>query len=107
MNNDLHKTAVQVDEKRRRLLSCIDTVLNKFGPEVRRALTFYMRRNYSLKRYQIPDKPQEFSVALHHVFGKSAGGIERRIRQAIIEEFQLSPETETSLEEVIRSLVKP
>ena len=94
-----------IDEKHRRLLDCIDQVLTKLGSDVRRDLTYYMRREYSLRRYEIPDKPHEFSLALHHVFGISASGIEREITDIIVAEFHLKAEMELSFERAVRAAI--
>jgi len=102
---DLPEDLGRIDKKRRRLLACVDRVLTRLGPDVRRALVYYMRREYSLKHYEIPDKPREFSLALHHVFGRSSKAIEREITQLIIDEFHLERETELSLERVIREVI--
>ena len=102
MSHEASEMSGTIDEKRRRLLACIDRVLIKLGPDVRRVLTYYMRREYELKHYEIPDKPQEFSRALARVFGKAAVGIEYQMIQLIVDEFHLEPETKLSLERVIQ-----
>lgn len=105
MTYDTHEGSARIDEKRRRLLACIDRVLTRLGPDVRRGLAYYMRREYSLKHYEIPDKPGEFSLALRHVFGRSSEAIEREITQLIVDEFHLEPEAERSFEKVVREVV--
>lgn len=105
MINETSKPKRTADEKRERLLRCVDRVLAKLGSDVRRALTYYMRREYSVKRYEIPDKPHEFSLALHHIFGVSATGIERDITDNIVAEFQLDPEMRFSFETAVRAAI--
>jgi len=75
------------------------------GPDVRRALVYYMRRKYDLKRYEIPDKPGEFSLALRQVFGKSASGIEHGITEIIVNEFHLGPEMKLNFEKAVRTVL--
>lgn len=103
--NETFESSEPADRNRRRLLNCIDRVLAKLGSDVRRALTYYMRRQYALKRYEIPDKPHEFSLALHHIFGVSATGIERDITNNIVAEFQLNPEMQFSFETAVRAAI--
>jgi len=61
-----------------------------------------MRHEYSLKHYEIPDRPREFSLALRHVFGRSSNRIERDIIVKIIEEFDLE-EDHFSFEDAIHA----
>ena len=105
MTHDLSATGGQIDERRRRVLDCIDRVLSKLGSDVRRALTYYMRREYSLRRYQITDKPHEFLDALRHIFGRSAAGIEREITDMIVAEFHLEPDVNLSFERAVRAAI--
>lgn len=103
MTNVAPEGHVHVDEKRRKLLACVDQVLTRLGPDVRRALAYYMRREHSLKHYEIPDNPREFSLALHHIFGRSSSGIERQITQAIVDEFHLKPDIAPSFEKAVQA----
>lgn len=105
LNHDPAGTGPQIDEKRRRVLDCIDRVLTKLGSDVRRAITYYMRREYSLKHYEIPDKPHEFQQALRQVFGRSSSGIEREITELIVAEFHLEPEMKVSFEKAVRAAI--
>lgn len=102
LNDKPRLSSLQLDPKRRFVLACIDQVLSSLGPDVRRALTYYMRREYSLKHYEIPDKPREFSLALRHVFGRSSDRIEREIVMKIVDGLHLQ-KRQLSFEDAVRA----
>jgi len=64
-----------------------------------------MRREHSLKHYEIPDKPHQFHLALQSVFGRSAEGIERQIAELIVFEFQLESELKQDFEKAVRAAI--
>lgn len=53
------------------LLSEIDESMNQFfGGDIANTVYYYLEKNYSLKREDIPEKPNLFSKALESMFGK-------------------------------------
>ena len=101
MNDAASVRDFAVNEKRRRILHCVDQVLENLGSDVRRALTYYMRRESNLKHYEIPDKPHDFALALRRVFGSSSGGIESQIVELIVREFHLRTDSAQSFEKAV------
>lgn len=78
------------DDFDKRILRCVDEVLESFGPKVRRALVYYMRRSLSLRRYQIPRMPETFSLALEKIFGVVGRDVEKEIVRRIEKEFGMT-----------------
>jgi len=73
------------------IIRCIDIALNRLGPNVRRLFIYHMRREFGVKRYEIPQKPTQFIKALRHIFGESAENIETEILKTIELELNLRP----------------
>lgn len=88
------------EEFQARILRAIDRGLEPIGESAKRSLYLHARRKHKLNRYEIPERPSQFSKVLEEVYGRSALGIERRIVEAVRKEFALSP-TPASLGEAV------
>jgi len=79
------------------VIHCIDTVLNRLGVNVRRAIMLHIRRESGLKRYEILQKPSEFIKALRLVLGQASFAIEREIMKDLEKELEIKREENQDL----------
>lgn len=64
---------------RRILLEAIDEGLLTLGKSGREAIYFHLKNSYSLKKEEIPDKPEAFVKDLENLFGLGAEVVEKAI----------------------------
>lgn len=65
------------------VIRCVDNVLDRLGTSVRRTIVLHMRRESSLKRYELLQKPSEFINALRSVLGRASIAIEYEILETL------------------------
>jgi hypothetical protein len=93
-----------VDEK---ILECIDTAFRKLGETVAKSIFFYLKKDFSLERLEIPKKPEAFEKALASVFGEQgAKVIEKLILVEIRNAFQLEESSSSTFKEAIAIIKK-
>jgi len=96
--------ASEVDEK---ILECVDTALKKLGETVAKSIFFYLKKDFSLERFEIPKKPEAFEKALASVFGEQgAKVIEKLILAEIRNNFQLKNSSNSTFKEAIAIIKK-
>ncbi|MEM3464110.1 MAG: hypothetical protein QXL91_04525 [Candidatus Bathyarchaeia archaeon] len=61
------------------LLEAVDEGLLILGESGRKAIYFHLQNSFSLKREDIPEKPEAFINGLRKIFGLGAQAIERSI----------------------------
>jgi uncharacterized protein (DUF2461 family) len=88
----------------KKVIECIDIVLEKLGTDVRRAIFFHLRREKDVKRYEIFLNPSKFIAALHSILGDAANVIEDEIIRTIEAEFNLNHNEDQDLLDLITNL---
>ena len=78
-------TAETTDEQK--ILRCIDDGLQTLGDSGKKAIYYYLKKNFRLKREQIPKKPEKFCRGLILMFGEEGADI---IENWIIEKLKMS-----------------
>jgi len=61
------KVASTIDKK---IIQCVDEGLQVFGESAKEAMYFYLKRNFQLKKTEIPEKPETFCKAITSLFGE-------------------------------------
>lgn len=90
----------------RKILQCVDEVLETLGKKGRRALTHYLERSIGLKREEIPQKPELFHKGLCLILGKhGADALETTIVQNLLTTLGLDPKPKLTLADAI-SIIK-
>jgi hypothetical protein len=66
-----------------RIIEAIDESLAMFGGSVKQAVYFHLEKKCNIKKYEIPDRIEEFAVAMEELFGNEARLIQIRIMEAL------------------------
>ncbi len=78
------------------LLEAVDETLSLLGDSSKRAIYFYLERNFSIEKRDIPTKIEEFTNAIENIFGNGAKILEIRIMEHLYKSvgstFEYSPE---------------
>ncbi len=78
------------------LLEAIDETLSSLGDSSKRAIYFYLERNFSIDKQDIPNKIEEFTNAIENIFGNGAKILEIQIMEHLYKNtgstFEYSPE---------------
>jgi hypothetical protein len=86
----------------RKILQCVDEVLETLGKNVRQALTRYLERNVGLRREEIPQKPELFRKGLNLILGEHAANIlETTIVRKLLTSLELDRKSRLTLVEAI------
>ena len=73
-----------------RILECVDSALGKLGENVRQTIYYYLKKDFMLEKFEIPQKPEVFKRALTSIFGKEGCKvIEKMILVEIKKNFRL------------------
>jgi len=96
----------EVSDVQRQIVECIDDVLKLLGQSVSQVVYFHLRKNFGIKKDEIPNQPEAFYQTLKLIFGDGTKVIERLIVQKIKERFELRLEPETSLVEAMQKMKK-
>jgi len=67
------------------LLEAIDETLSSLGDSSKRAIYFYLERNFSIEKQDIPNKIEEFTNAIENIFGNGARILEIQIMKHLYE----------------------
>lgn len=54
----------------KRIMQCIDDGLQALGDEGKKAIYYHLEKNFTLKREEIPKKPEIFWKGLNSIFGE-------------------------------------
>ena len=85
-------------ETERRILQCVDEVLEALGKSEARIFISYLARSLGLKKKEIPRKPEQFSKGLKLVFGeKAANVLETAIVQKLLTSLGIDLRTKLTL----------
>ena len=89
-------------ETERRILRCVDEVLEALGKSEAQIFISYLARSLGLKKKEIPRKPEQFSKGLKLVFGeKAASVLETAIVQKLLASLGIDRKTKLTLARVI------
>lgn len=69
----------------RLLLLAVDQALTSLGESSKQAIYFYLDKNFSIKRQEIPYKIEPFKEALEEIFGVGASFLEVLIMKRLYE----------------------
>jgi hypothetical protein len=61
------------------LLEAVDTALSSLGNSSKQAIYFYLEKNFTVKKQDIPNKIEEFITAIEEMFGHGAKILEIEI----------------------------
>jgi len=67
------------------LLEAVDETLSSLGSSSKRAIYFYLERNFSIKKQEIPNRIEEFTDAIEKLFGNGAKILEIQIMKHLHE----------------------
>lgn len=103
MRSTLELSSMSLDpETERKILQCIDEVLEALGESEARMFTSYLARDLRLRKKDIPRKPEQFSKGLKLVFGeKAANVLETAIVQKLLASLGINRRTKLTLARVI------
>ena len=83
------------------LLEAVDETLSSLGNSSKRAVYFYLERNFSIKKQDIPNRIEEFTDAIEKLFGNGAKILEIQIMKHLYEnlgrDFEYFPENDNLL----------
>jgi hypothetical protein len=89
-------------ETERRILQCVDEVLETLGKSEAQIFISYLARSLGLKKKEIPRKPEQFSKGLKLVFGeKAASVLETAIVRKLLASLGIDRKTKLTLARVI------
>ena len=89
-------------EIQRRILQCVDEVLEALGKSEAQIFISYLARNLGLKKKEIPRKPEQFSKGLNMIFGEQAANVlETAIVQKLLASLGIDRKTKLTLARVI------
>ena len=86
---------------KRLLLDAVDAALSSFGDSSKQAIYFYLEKNFTVKKQEIPNKVEEFANAIEEMFGYGAKILEIEIMKQLYvkigSSFEYFPEKEDLL----------
>lgn len=77
------KVASTIENK---IVQCVDEGLQIFGESAKEAIYFYLKRNFQLKKTEIPEKPETFCKAITSLFGEDGAKL---IEEFILQKMRL------------------
>lgn len=85
-----------------KILQCVDDGLQTLGDSSKKAIYYYLKKNFRLKREEIPIKPEIFCRGLTTMFGEEGTHIiERWIIEKLRTSFDLKQRSKITLAEAI------
>lgn len=85
-------------ETERKILQCVDEVLDTLGKSGAQAFTSFLERSLGLKKEEIPQKPELFSKGLNLVFGDQGGDVlETALVQKLLTSLGIDPKSKLTL----------
>jgi len=74
-------------ELEKRIMQCVDDGLEVLADSGKKAIYYYLKKNFRLKREQIPQKPEKFCRGLTLMFGEEGAYI---IENWIVEKLRMT-----------------
>jgi len=89
-------------ELEKRIMQCVDDGLEVLGDGGKKAVYYYLEKNFGLKREEIPKKPEMFRKGLNFMFGEEGTDlIEKWIVEKLRISFNLKPQFKITLAEAV------
>jgi len=73
-------------------IEAVDEGLNVLGESGKQMIFFYLEKSYSIRRHEIPKKPEAFAVGLEKIFGAGASVLEKLIVKSLYSKLGLKYE---------------
>lgn len=73
-------------------IEAVDEGLNVLGESGRQMIFFHLEKSYSIKRHEIPKKPEAFATGLEKIFGAGASVLEKLIVKSLYSKLGLKYE---------------
>lgn len=91
----------------RKILECVDTALKKLGESASESIYYYLKKDFNLAKFEIPEKPEAFDKALKSIFGeRGAKVIGKLILVEIRNNFQLKRNSSLTFKEAVARIKK-
>ena len=86
----------------KRIMQCVDDGLEVLGDSGKKAIYYYLKKNFRLKREQIPQKPEKFCRGLTLMFGEEGTDlIEKWIVEKLRTSFNLKRQSKITFVEAV------
>lgn len=86
----------------KRIMQCVDDGLEVLGDSGKKAIYYYLKKNFRLKREQIPQKPEKFCGGLTLMFGEEGTDlIEKWIVEKLRTSFNLKRQSKITFVEAV------
>jgi len=73
-------------------IEAVDEGLDVLGESGRQMIFFHLEKSYSIKRHEIPKKPEAFAAGLEKIFGAGASVLEKLIVKSLYSKLGLKYE---------------
>jgi hypothetical protein len=73
-------------------IEAVDEGLDVLGKSGRHMIFFYLEKSYSIRRHEIPKKPEAFAKGLEKIFGAGASALEKLIIRSLCTKFGIKYE---------------
>lgn len=73
-------------------MEAIDEGLGTLGESGKHMIFFHLEKSYSIKKHEIPKKPEAFAKGLEKIFGAGASVLEKLIVKSLCSKLELSYE---------------
>jgi len=83
---------IKQEEFEKLFMEAVDESLKSLGESVRQMIFFHLEKSYSLKRQNIPKKPEAFAEGLEKIFGVGALVLEKIIVKTLYSKLGLEYE---------------
>lgn len=89
-------------ELEKRIMQYVDDGLEVLGDSGKKAVYYYLKKNFGVKRKEIPKKPELFGKGLIFVFGEEGTDIiEKRIVEKLRTSFDLKHQSKITFVEAV------
>ena len=78
-------------------IEAVDEGLDVLGESGRQMIFFHLEKSYSIKRHEIPKKPEAFAAGLEKIFGAGASVLEKLIVKSLYSKLGLKYEDKEEL----------
>jgi len=83
---------IKQEEFEKLFMEAVDEGLKSLGESVRQMIFYHLENTYSVKRQDIPKKPEAFAEGLEKIFGKGASVLEKIIVKTLYSKLGLEYE---------------
>jgi len=89
-------------ELEKRIMQCVDDGLEVLGDSGKKAVYYYLEKNFGVKRKEIPKKPESFRKGLISIFGEEGPDlIEKWIVEKLRTSFDLKQQSKITFAEAV------